>query len=61
MKIWESIETPAPKVGAHLGMWRFIPSHSPTFLGAWNVIVGLHFWPVPSQALTLVVNPRLGL
>jgi hypothetical protein len=30
-KIWESIGTPIPKVEAHLGVWRFIPSHSPTF------------------------------
>jgi len=28
LKIRESIETPTPKVGAHLGVWRFIPSHS---------------------------------
>jgi hypothetical protein len=26
-KIRESIEIPIPKVGAHLGVWRFIPSH----------------------------------
>jgi hypothetical protein len=29
LKIWKSIGTPTPKVGAHLGMWGFIPSHSP--------------------------------
>jgi hypothetical protein len=23
LKIWESIETPTPKVGAHLGVWGF--------------------------------------
>ncbi len=34
LKIWESIETSAPKVGAHLGVWGFIPSHSPTLSGA---------------------------
>ncbi len=28
LKIWESIETPTPKVGVHLGTWRFIPSFS---------------------------------
>jgi hypothetical protein len=27
MKIWESIRTPTPKVGVHLGVWRF---NSPT-------------------------------
>ncbi len=30
LKIQESIKTLTPKVGAHLGMWKFIPSHSPT-------------------------------
>jgi hypothetical protein len=28
LKIRESIETPTPKVGAHLGVCGFIPSHS---------------------------------
>jgi hypothetical protein len=45
-KIWESIETPTPKVGAHLGVCGFIPSYPLTFLGAWNVILGLHSQPV---------------
>ncbi len=27
LKIWESIETPIPKLGAHLGVCGFIPSH----------------------------------
>ncbi len=45
MKIRESIKTPIPKMGAHLGMWMFIPSHSPTLSGAWNVTPGLHSWP----------------
>jgi len=31
MKICESIGTPTPKVGAHLGMWGFISSHSLAF------------------------------
>jgi hypothetical protein len=31
LNILESIETPTPKVGTHLGVWRFIPSHFPTF------------------------------
>jgi hypothetical protein len=30
LKIRESIGTPIPKVGVHLGMCGFIPSHSPT-------------------------------
>jgi len=58
-KIWESILTLTPNVGVHLGVWGFIPSHSPTLLGAWNVTPGLHFWPAPLQVLTLVVSPRL--
>jgi hypothetical protein len=61
LKIWKSIKTPIPKVEAHLGMWGFIPSHSPTLLGAWNVTLGLHSWPTPLQALTLVASPKLGL
>jgi hypothetical protein len=48
LKIWESIETLNPQVGAHLGVWAFTPSHYPKFLhfpklpGAWNVILKLH-------------------
>jgi len=61
LKIWKSIETPTPKMGAHLGVWGFLPSHSPTLLGAWNVTPGLPFWPITFQALALVVSPRLGL
>jgi len=61
LKIWKSIKTPTPKVEAHLGMWGFIPSHSPTFLGAWNVTLGLHSWPTPLQAFKLVVSLKLGL
>jgi hypothetical protein len=34
LKIWESIKTPTPKVGVHLGVWGFIPSHSPTLMRA---------------------------
>jgi hypothetical protein len=29
LKIQESIGTPTPKMGAHLGVWGFIPSHFP--------------------------------
>ncbi len=45
LKIWESIGTTTSKVGAHLGVWGFIPSHSLTFLGAWNVTPGLTLDP----------------
>jgi len=37
LKFFKSIETPTPKMGAHLGVCGFIPSDSPTLLGAWNV------------------------
>jgi hypothetical protein len=61
LKIWKSIETPIPKMGVHLGVWRFIPSHSFTFLGTWDMTPGLPSWPATLQALTLVASPRLGL
>ncbi len=61
LKIQKSIRTPTPKVGIHLGVWRFIPSYSLTLLGAWNVTPRLPFWPTPSQALILVLNPKLRL
>jgi len=60
LKIQKSIRTPTPKVGAHLGVCVFIPSHFPTLLGAWNVIPGLHFQLTPLQALALVASPKLG-
>ncbi len=47
MKIWKSIGIPTPKVGAHfkvgahLGVWGFMSSHSPTLPWAWDVTPGL--------------------
>jgi hypothetical protein len=61
LNIQKSTETPTPKVGTHLGMWRFSPSHSLALPGAWNVTPGLHTWPAPSQAFILVTSLRLGL
>ncbi len=61
LQVQESIGTPTPKVGAHLGVWGFIPSHSLTFPGAWDVTPELPSWSAPLQALALVVSPRLGL
>jgi len=61
LKIQKSIGIPTPKVGAPLGVWRFIPSRSFTLMGAWNVTPGLSFWPATLQALALVARPRLGL
>jgi hypothetical protein len=54
LKLQESIRSSTPEVGVHLGVWRFIPSHSPTLLRTWNVTPKLHYWPAPSQALALV-------
>jgi hypothetical protein len=45
--LWRFKSPLGPKVGVHLGVWGFISSHSPTFSRAWNVILGLHFWPPP--------------
>jgi hypothetical protein len=45
LKIWESIETLIPKMRVHLGVWRFIPFHSLTLPGAWNMTPGLTFGP----------------
>jgi hypothetical protein len=61
LKVWASIGTRIPKMGAHLGMCGFIPSHFPTLQGAWNVIPELHSWPAPLQALALIANPKLWL
>jgi len=60
LKIQESIRTPTPKVGVHLGVWGFIPSHSLALLRAWNVTIGFPSWSTPSQALALVTSPKLG-
>jgi hypothetical protein len=61
LKIQESIGTPIPKVGAHLGVCGFIPSHPPTLLGAQNVTPEFHSWFAPLQAISLITSPRLGL
>jgi hypothetical protein len=49
------------KVGAHLGVWGFIPSQFHTLPGTWNVIPNIHFWLAPLQTLALVISPKLGL
>jgi hypothetical protein len=59
LKIRESTGIPIPKMGVHLGVWRFIPSQSLTLSEAWNVTFRLPFWPAPSQALALVTSPKL--
>jgi hypothetical protein len=45
LKIQKSIRTPTPKMGAHLVVWGFIPSHFLAFPGAWNVTPGLTLGP----------------
>jgi len=61
LRIQKSIETPIPRMGAHLGVWGFIFSHSPTFPGTRNVTFWLHSWPAPLQALVFVTSSKLGL
>jgi len=61
LKVWESIGTLTPKVGAHLGVWGFIPWHFFTLPGTWDVTLELPSWPAPLQTLALVASPRLGL
>jgi len=46
LNLQESTGTPTPKVGVLLGVWRSIPSHFLTFLGACGMPPGLPFWPV---------------
>jgi hypothetical protein len=41
LKIQKSIGTPTFKVGAHLGVWGSIPSHSLTLPRAWIMTPGL--------------------
>ncbi len=53
LKIWKSIGTPTPKMGAHLGVWVFIFTLSYT--------LRLPYSHAPLQALALVASPRLGL
>jgi hypothetical protein len=61
LKIQKFIGTLTPKVRAHLGVWGFIPSHSPTLPGAWDVTPRLPSWPATLQAFALVASPRLRL
>jgi hypothetical protein len=61
LKIWESVGIPTPKMGVHLGVWRFILSHFFALPRAWDVTLGLPFCPATLQALILVASPRLGL
>jgi hypothetical protein len=53
LKIWESTETPTPKMGAHLGVWMSTHTLFHT--------LELPSWLMPLQAFTLVMSPRLRL
>jgi len=61
LNVWVSIGTPTPKVGVHLGVWGFIPSHFPTFSRTWDATHWLPSWPTPLQALALLASPKLRL
>jgi hypothetical protein len=58
LKIQESIGTPIPTMGVHLGAWGFIPSHSLALSGAWNVTPGLPSWPATLQPPCLGREPK---
>jgi len=45
LNVQESISNITPKMGVHLRVWGFIPSHSPTLLGAWDATLGLPLGP----------------
>jgi hypothetical protein len=61
LKIQESTGTLIPKVRAHLGVWGFNPSHSPTLPWAWDATPKLPSWLTPLQTLALAVSLRLRL
>jgi len=58
LKIRESIGTPTPKMGVHVGVWRFIPSHFFALAGTWNVTFGFPFWLAPLQAPCFGREPK---
>jgi hypothetical protein len=61
LKIWESIETPTSQSGGSfgsVGVHSLSLSYTP---GSMKCDSRAHSWPALSQALALVVNPRLGL
>jgi hypothetical protein len=61
LKIQKFVGTLTPKMGVHLGVWGFIPSHSFTLPRALDVTPRLPSWFATLQALALVMNLRLGL
>jgi len=73
LKIQKSTGILIPKVTTHLGMWGFIPSHSPSLLGMYVVFkhvddVNMHYSPLTLMAFldTLIrafgfLQHRLGI
>jgi hypothetical protein len=60
LKSQESIRTPTPNVGTHLGVWGFIPSFF-CIPESMKCDYEVHSWPTPLEAFALVASPRLGL
>ncbi len=61
LKTRESIRTPIPKMGVHLGVWGVHSLTLSSTSGNMKCDSRIHSWPTPWQALVLVVSPRLGL
>jgi hypothetical protein len=59
LKIRDSIGTPIPKMGVHLGVWGFMPSHSFALLGALDVTPRLSFWPATFANPCLSHEPKV--
>jgi len=58
MKFWESTETPSPKVGVALGVWRFTPSHFSTLPGVCAVTPMLSLGPQPCNPFCFGHKPK---
>ncbi len=61
LKIRQFTKTLIPKMGVHLGVWRFIPSHAFALMGTWNMTLGLSLGSHLCKPFALVVSPRLRL
>jgi len=61
LNIQESMGTPTPNMGVHLGVWGFIPSHSFALPGHENTTIGLSLGSHPCKPFALVASPRLRL
>ncbi len=59
LKIWESIETLTLEVRVHLGVWRFIPSNSPTLPHS-HILKNMKFDSWASLLAHTFASPCLG-